>query len=82
MDTKIITLAAAFSLTIMTACTPQKPLSRDFGNATQQNKAVQVANPEVSNKAPTYDGAHTAAAVGRYRVGRVEEVKVESTSEQ
>ena len=63
----------------MTGCSTQRPLGRDFGNATQQNMAVQIANPEVSKTAPTYDGAHTAAAIKKYREGQVTEPTAETT---
>jgi type IV pilus biogenesis protein CpaD/CtpE len=63
----------------LTGCTTQRPLGKDFGNATQQNMAVQIANPEVSTKAPTYDGAHTATAVKKYRQGQITEPTVEET---
>lgn len=80
MKTIIVTLTAA-SLLVLTGCTTQRPLGRDFGNATQQNMAVQIANPEVSKKAPTYDGAHTATAVIKYRQGEVTEPEAQTTSE-
>jgi type IV pilus biogenesis protein CpaD/CtpE len=81
MKTIIMPVIAA-SLLLVTGCATQRPLSKDFGNATEQNKAVHIANPEVSNEAPTYDGAHTANAVAKYRTGQVEEVQVETTSQQ
>ncbi|MBE9558148.1 MAG: hypothetical protein IMF08_14920 [Proteobacteria bacterium] len=80
MKTMIVTLTAA-ALLAMTGCGTQRPLGRDFGNATQQNMAVQIANPEVSKTAPTYDGARTAAAIKRYREGQVTEPTAETTSE-
>ena len=80
MKTIIVTLTAA-SLLVLTGCAPQRPLARDFGNATAQNKAVQIANPEASTAAPTYDGAHTAAAVAKYRKGEVTELESESTKD-
>lgn len=79
MNTMIVTLTAA-SLLVLTGCTTQRPLGNDFGNATQQNMAVQIANPEVSKEAPTYDGAHTATAVIKYRQGQVTEPTAEATS--
>ena len=81
MQTILATLTAA-SLLILTGCAPQQPLARDFGNATAQNKAVQIANPEPSTAPPTYDGAHTAAAVSRYRKGEVTEVEAETTVDE
>lgn len=81
MKTIIVTLTAA-SLLVLAGCTTQRPLGRDFGNATQQNMAVQIANPETSTKAPTYDGAHTATAVKRYRQGQVIEPTAETTGGQ
>ena len=80
MKTIIVTLTAA-SLLALTGCTTQRPLGRDFGNATQQNMAVQIANPEVSKKAPTYDGAHSATAVIKYRQGQVTEPEAQATSD-
>ena len=80
MKTMILTLTAA-SLLVLGGCTTQRPLARDFGNATQQNQAVQIANPETSAKPPTYDGAHTARAVLKYRQGQVTEPKVVDTTE-
>ena len=80
MNTIIVTLSAA-SLLIMTGCTTQRPLGKDFGNATQQNMGVQIANPDTSTAAPTYDGAHTAAAIKRYRQGQVTEPTAEETTE-
>lgn len=79
MKTMIVTLTAA-SLLVLGACSSQRPLGRDFGNATQQNLAVQVVNPEASQKPPTHDGAHTAAAVIRYRQGEVVEPTPEETA--
>jgi type IV pilus biogenesis protein CpaD/CtpE len=79
MNTMIVTLTAA-SLLVLTGCTTQRPLGKDFGNATQQNMGVQIANPEVSTKAPTYDGARTATAVIKYRQGQVTEPEVEETT--
>lgn len=81
MNTLIVPVIAA-SLLLATGCATQRPLSKDFGNATEQNKAVHIANPEVSNEAPTYDGAHTANAVARYRTGQVTAPEAESTSGQ
>jgi type IV pilus biogenesis protein CpaD/CtpE len=77
----IVTLTAA-SLLVMTGCTTQKPLGKDFGNATQQNMGVQIANPETSTQAPTYDGTHTANAIIKYRQGLVEKPTAEDTSAQ
>ena len=81
MKTILITLAAA-SLLVMTGCATvtQHPLGTDFGNATQQNMAVQIANPETSTEAPTYDGTHTANAIKKYRQGEVTEITGEETS--
>lgn len=80
MKITILTLTAA-SLLVMTGCTgTQKPLGKDFGNATQQNMGVQIANPETSTQAPTYDGTHTANAIIKYRQGLVEEPTAEDTS--
>ena len=83
MKTIFVTLAAA-SLLGMTGCATvtQQPLGNDFGNATQQNMGVQIANPETSTQAPTYDGTHTANAIKRYRQGKVTEVIAEETAEQ
>jgi type IV pilus biogenesis protein CpaD/CtpE len=77
----ILTLTAA-SLLVMTGCTTQKPLGKDFGNATQQNMGVQIANPETSTQAPTYDGTHTTNAIIKYRQGLVTAPTAEDTSEQ
>ena len=81
MKTMIVTLSAA-SLLVLTGCTTQRPLGRDFGNATQQNMGVQIANPEVSTKAPTYDGAHSTTAIIKYRQGQVTEPTAEKTSSE
>lgn len=77
-----ITILTGALLLMLGGCASQAPLSDDFGNATQHNMAVQIVNPEVSRKAPTYDGAHTADAIKRYRAGSVEEITTESTSNQ
>jgi len=76
----IVTLTAA-SFLVLTGCATQRPLGQDFGNSTQQNMGVQIVNPEVSNKAPTYDGAHTATAVIKYRQGQVTEPTTEATTD-
>jgi type IV pilus biogenesis protein CpaD/CtpE len=78
MKTILVTLTAA-SLLVMTGCSTQHPLGEDFGNATDQNMGVQIANPDASDKAPTYDGAHTANAILKYRQGQVTEPEAEST---
>ena len=81
MNIIIVTLTAA-SLLVVTGCTTtQQPLSEDFGNATQQNKGVQIANPETSTEAPTYDGNHSVNAIIKYRQGLVTEPVAEETSE-
>lgn len=79
MKTVITTLAAA-SLLVIAGCSTQRPISQDFGNSTQQNFAVQIANPEVSTKAPTHDGAYTADAVNQYRKGLAPEPTAEKTT--
>ena len=56
-------------------------ISQDFGNATKQNFAVQIANPEVSKKPPTHDGAYTAGAVIQYRQGLTPEPTAEKTTD-
>lgn len=81
MKTMIVTSIAA-SLLALAGCVTQRPMSEDFGNATKQNFAVQIVNPETSDKSPTYDGAHTSAAVARYRQGQVTEPEPESTVDQ
>ena len=79
MKTIIATLAAA-SLLVIAGCSTQRPISQDFGNATKQNFAVQIANPEVSTKAPTHDGTYTAGAVIKYREGQAPEPTAEKTT--
>lgn len=80
MKTVIATLTAASVLAIA-GCTTQHPIGTDFGNSTKQNFAVQIANPEVSKKPPTHDGAYTTGAVIKYRQGNAPEPEVESTTE-
>jgi type IV pilus biogenesis protein CpaD/CtpE len=78
---KTITFAlTAASLLFFAACTPQEPLSSDFGNAVQQNMAVQIINPGPNEKPLTYDGARTTAAVEKYRQGDVEKPEIQTTS--
>lgn len=79
MKTIIATLAAV-SLLMIAGCSTQSPISQDFGNSTKQNFAVQIANPEVSKKPPTHDGAYTAGAVIQYRQGLAPEPKAEQTT--
>jgi type IV pilus biogenesis protein CpaD/CtpE len=80
MKTVIVTFTAV-SLLAVAGCSTQRPIGRDFGNATKQNFAVQIVNPEVSTKAPTYDGTHTNNAVVRYREGQTTEPEAEATSQ-
>jgi len=72
MKTIIITISVA-SLLGLAACSTSKPLSADFGNATQHNMAVQVVDPDTATQPPLHDGTHTAEAVKRYRTGDVKE---------
>lgn len=71
---KIMTFALSTAALLgLTACVTQKPLSSDFGNATQQNLAVQVINPGPNEKPMTYDGTRTADAVDQYHKGTVKQ---------
>lgn len=81
MKTIIIIISAA-SILGLTACGTSRPLAPDFGNATHQNMAVQIINPDASAQQPLHDGTHTANAVERYRTGVVEEPEEVGTGAQ
>jgi len=78
----IIIIVSAASLLGLAACGTSKPLATDFGNAVQQNMAVQIIDPDNSTQPPLHDGAHTANAVDRYRKGTVEELEDVTTGSQ
>jgi type IV pilus biogenesis protein CpaD/CtpE len=68
---------AATLATALAGCYPeqerQQTFGPGFGNAVQNNMAVQVINPvpPATTTAPDYEGTRAAAAVERYRAGHV-----------
>lgn len=70
-----LSLAALLLMPVLAGCTANDPT---FGGAVRHNYAMQVINPE-----PKYEGAlveggegtRSAAAVERYRTGKVKEPK-------
>lgn len=60
-----------------------KPLSPDFGNATQQNMANEIVNPDPSapsQKEAAVDGQKVVLGVDAYKKGKVKEPEIYNTT--
>ncbi|ASK88427.1 hypothetical protein [Sphingorhabdus sp. SMR4y] len=77
--TLISTALAAVAGAGLSACTPN---DTTFGGAVRHNYAAQIVNPDPQYEdEQTTDGSVSAAAVERYRTGKVKEpVGVKTTS--
>lgn len=74
MKRSIAVLPFALLLVVSACDGPQRPLGRDFGDATSANFARQVVNPEPVHAgygATDMDGERAAGAVDRYKKGTV-----------
>jgi len=74
---KIVTTLAVSSLLLvsLSGClATQEHLSQDFGSATRQDMAAQIADPDakyVGDPAPGSNGGRVAQAQDRYQTGKV-----------
>jgi len=68
-------MAMLGSVATIAACAPQENLHPSFGNAVQQNMAVQIINPSPTyssaEQVPALDGPRAAGAQERYDTGEV-----------
>jgi len=72
MKQGIAILPFALLLAVSACDGPQRPLGRDFGEATSANFARQVVNPEpvyAGYGATDMDGTRAAGAMERYKAG-------------
>jgi len=85
MKRAIAILPFALLLAVSACEGPQRPLGRDFGDATSANFARQVVNPEpvyAGYGAPDMNGTRAADAMKRYKGGSVIAPEKVSTSSQ
>ena len=83
MKRAIAILPFALLLAVSACEGPQRPLGRDFGDATGANFARQVVNPEpvyAGYGAPDMDGTKAADAIKRYKGGTVTAPEAISTT--
>lgn len=74
MKRSLAVLPIALLLAVSACEGPQRPLGRDFGDATSANFARQVVNPEpvyAGYGATDMDGDRAAGAMNRYKGGSV-----------
>ena len=71
----VVLLAAA-------GCTPKATFGPGFGDATRQNMALHIINPEPlqAAEAPALDSVRAARAMERYHSGEVTELEEISTT--
>jgi hypothetical protein len=68
---------------LVSGCQSHIALSPDFGNATREDQAAQIANPNAHYAGypqPGYDGQRAALGEKRYVTGKVIKPTVSSTS--
>jgi type IV pilus biogenesis protein CpaD/CtpE len=71
---KTVAIAAILAAGLSGCVASQRHLSDDFGSATRQNIASQIADPDARYKgdpAPGSDGRRVGLAQERYRTGKV-----------
>ena len=73
----VLILLAALGVPVLAGCDYEhaESLGPGFGNATQNNMAVQIVNPNppVAREAPSLDGPLATDAVTRYRNDKVKQ---------
>lgn len=72
MNTIIKFVTPALAILALSAC--QKPLSADFGNATNHNFSLQIVDPQptyLAPETPDFDGERNELAIERYKTGTV-----------
>jgi type IV pilus biogenesis protein CpaD/CtpE len=78
--TSISTALAVVAIAGLSACTAN---DTTFGGAVRQNYAAQIVDPDPQyEEAQTSDGSVGAAAVERYRTGKVKQPEGESTTKR
>ena len=68
----------------LAACQHNYPLGQGFGNSVEHNNALQVVdpNPVTANAgAPNLNGRRAAIAIENYETGEIEELQVETTTD-
>ena len=68
----------------LAACQHNYPLGQGFGNSVEHNNALQIIdpNPVTANAgAPNLNGRRAAIAIENYETGEVEEVQIETTTD-
>ena len=70
--------------TALAACQHNYPLGQGFGNSVEHNNALQIVdpNPVTANaEAPNLNGKRAAIAIENYEEDTVEELEVETTTD-
>ncbi len=71
---RMTTTIAFAALLALPACANDQPLSPDFGNAVESNKAMHIIDPApvyAGPETPDYDANRVSSALERYRTGTV-----------
>ncbi len=75
----ILTVAAV----TIAGCGNQEPLGHGFGDSVRHNMAVHIINPRPNYDVDSLDGLsgpRAAGVIGRYESDKVEDLKIEKTS--